>query len=103
MVGCHGKLGVFLLDDDVVEVVVSWQFVTEADAFVIDTEADDYLPFECRLADGDSHLVVVVADVFVLAPYGLPCLVERALLHTFHPESFHQAGPVDEFQTERGG
>ena len=40
VVACHCKLGLLLLDDEVVEVFLQWELITEAHAVVIDTETD---------------------------------------------------------------
>ena len=90
VVACHGKLGVLLLDDKVVEHILLRKFVAQTHAVVVDTEADDDVARSGGLVEGHLQLVVVVAYGGGLAPYRGPCLVKRRGLRARHLESVHQ-------------
>ena len=110
MVAGHGKLGMLLLDDEVVQLLLLGELVAEADAVVIDAETDDngtrvrnqgeagfvavahVLGFVGGLPERGGQLVVVVADGGCLAPDGAPRLVELAGLLVHDLEAGHQAG-----------
>ena len=94
MVARHGKLRVFLLDDEVVEVVLLGELVAQAHAVVVDAEADDDMAVARLLKEVDGHLVVVVADGRGLAPHGLPGLVKGSLLAALLSEAVHQTGLI---------
>ena len=102
VVARHGKLGMFFLDDEVVEVLLQGEFVAEAQAVVEEAEAEDDVTVLCLLVERHSHLVVVVADFLLFSPDGLPGLVERGGLHAGQGEAVHQAGVVLELQPQLG-
>ncbi len=77
MVAGHCKLGVFLLDDEIREHTFFGKFVAESDAVVIHAETQIHLAVATRLVKFHKQLVVIVADIAVLAPHRLPGLVER--------------------------
>ena len=105
VVGGHGKLRVFLLDGEVVEVLRQRELVAETQSVVIKTETEVEPALLQGLAKTDEKLVVVVADVARLAPYGLPGFVKGRSLHAGNTESAHQIGHAFRafFARERAG
>ena len=65
-----------LLDDKVSEVGLLRELVTEAHTVVIDAETHNDIAVQLVLAQGNSHLVIMIADAALLAPHGLPRLVK---------------------------
>ena len=112
MVACHRKLRALFLDDEVVELGLLWELVAEPDAIVVDAETDHdgayvwdqgqsggravacVAFFLDDLLQCDGELVVVVTDVFGLAPHGLPGLIEGGGLFVLDMEGIHQVGLV---------
>ena len=103
MVAGHGKLRVFLLDNEIVELFLLRELVAEAQTIVEQPEANDNLTFVLRLVEGHGQLVVVVAYLALFAPNRSPGLVETRCLSLGHRESVHQIGlgfqPFDFFRT----
>ncbi len=110
VVARHHKLGQFLLEPEADESVGSGKLVAEAEAVVVEAEANLHdggqglgasvgaLYGTCRLLERHQHLVVMVADVGLLAPHGLPSLVERAEFHILEDEGMGEV--VAPFQRE---
>ena len=103
VVAGHSKLSMFLLDNEVVELLLQGELIAESESVVEDAEADEYLAALGRLVESDSQFVVVVADFGHFAPYRAPRLVETAFLHFTHAETIHQSGIVLQLQTQRRG
>ena len=99
MVPGHCEAGKLLLDDKVGKLFLLREFITEPEAVVIEAEAYDHCDiigpaaavevFLC--GEGDSHLVVVVADMAFLSPYRLPGLVKGRAGHIGESESVVEA------------
>ena len=83
----EGELCHLLLDHEVAEVLLIRELVAESETVVIETEADGHLLVGRGLHEVHEELVVVVADLCLLTPYGLPGLVEGSSLHTLHSEA----------------
>lgn len=92
VVAGHGKLRVFLLYHEVVEVLLLRKLVAQAHAVVVDAEAQTYVTIARRLVEAYLKFVVVVANGLCLAPYRCPSLVERGCLRCCFLESVHQVG-----------
>ena len=87
MVSGKSESGKFFLYDEVVQILLAWEFITEAESVVVEAETDGHLPFGGSLDKVHEELVVVVADLSFLAPYRLPGLVECACLDALHFET----------------
>ena len=102
MVAGHGKLRVFLLDNEIVELFLLRELVAEAQTIVEQPEANDNLPLVLGLVEGHGQLVVVVAYLALFAPNRTPGLVETRCLRLGHRKSVHQVGlgfqPFDFFR-----
>ena len=116
MIASHGKLAALLLDEEVVQVSLLGELITETDAIVVDAETDDDgttmltgLQARSTIAVGNtlqphlrqscSILVIMIADGGCLAPYRAPRLVERGGFLLDDAETIHQVALV---QTHRG-
>ena len=77
MVPRHGELRALVGDDEVDQIGLYGEFVAESEPVVEEPEADGHPAVALRLAERDAEFVVVVADRGLLAPDGLPRLVER--------------------------
>ena len=75
----HGKLGTFLFDNEVSEIVLQRELIAEAHTVVIDTEPDDDIALKIRLIQGHHHLIVVIADAAFFTPNGTPRLIKRRI------------------------
>ena len=98
MVACHRKLRHLFLDEEIVELLLLGELITETDTVVIDAETDKDLAVVRRLRQGRRILVVLVADVLGLSPYGLPGLIEGRGLFLGEREAFHQVGFLQTFR-----
>ncbi len=87
VVAGHGKLRILLLDGKVVEIRLCGEFIAKTHTVVVNAEAYHHEAVELRLGEFHGQLVVVVADLRLLAPHGLPGLVERCGLRGRHLES----------------
>ena len=111
MVASHRKLRTLFLDEEIVQVRLLRELITESDTIVIDTETDEYLA--TMLTGLESHarggfrrsrapllqqsrniLYIVIADVAGLAPDGLPRLVEGGGFLLDKGEVVHQVALV---------
>ena len=99
VVAGQGELGVLLAHNHIVELLLAGQLVAQADTFVVDTETERDVPLRALLHHLGGQLVVVVAYGALLAPYGLPRLVESASLGLHQREAVHQTGPVHQLQS----
>jgi len=78
MVAGHGELRMLLLDDKIVQVLLKRKLVTESQPVVEQAETDQDIPLLSLLVERDGQFIVMIADLFFLAPDGLPGLVECA-------------------------
>jgi len=78
VVARHGELRELLLDDEIFESAHGREFVAESQSVVVEPEADRHRTPGAPLPQVDHQFVVMVADLGLLAPYGLPGLVQRA-------------------------
>ena len=85
MVLGHRELGELVLDHEIDQVRLLGEFVAEAQAVVVETEAHYHR--DAVLFEGDGHLVVVVADDGFLSPHRLPGFVETGCLHILQGEA----------------
>ena len=92
VVAGHGELGVLLADDEVGQVALVGELVAQGQTVVEEAEADENVAVVLRLVQAYGHLVVVVANLALLAPYGLPRFVERSLVHGPDREARHEVG-----------
>ena len=76
VVACHGELGAFFRNDEVIELALLREFVTQSEAIVIDAETDVHVAVFGCLGEAYQQFVVVVAYLAVFAPNGCPRLVE---------------------------
>ena len=76
MVASHSKLGVLSLHDEIWQILLLWELIAEPYSIVIHAETQVHETTVRRLLHLHEQLVVVVADVACLAPYGLPGLIE---------------------------
>ena len=90
IVGGHGKLSLFFLHHEIDQLLLLWKLISESESIVVETETQHHRPFGSGLLECHRHLVVVVADGGLLAPNGLPCLVECGMLATGLGESCHE-------------
>ena len=98
MIASHRKLRALFLDDEIVQLLLLGELITESDTIVVDTETDDNLTFGGRLKQSGSKLVVVVTDGGCLTPYGFPGLIERRGLFLFDLKTIHQISLVRPFR-----
>ena len=115
MVARHRKLGQFFHDPETDESVLNGKLVAEAQAVVIEPEADLHhggfgfggMVHAFHAADGlfqrHQHLIVVVADVCLFAPHRLPCLVEGAVFCVFQHKGVGEVVAPFEGETHLGG
>ena len=97
VVARHGELRMLFFYYKIVEVLLVGKFVAEAQAVVVEAEAEDDAALVGGLVEGDGQLVVVVADFALLAPDGFPSFIERGGLGVADDEACHQVGfGVDE-------
>lgn len=76
VVACEGKLGELFLDDEVGEAALLGELIAEAEAVVVEAEADVHEVAGALLFHTYEEFVVVVADGRLLAPYGVPGLIK---------------------------
>ena len=88
MVACKCKLGKFLLDDEIAELLLIWELITETKSIIIKAEADTHLPAGRRLHQIDQQLIIMVTDLRFLSPHRLPGLVKGGRFHTLDSETF---------------
>ena len=86
------KLRALFLDEEVVQFGLLRELIAQADAVVVDTEADENLPFLLGLRKCGNILVVVVANGTGLAPHGLPRLIESGGLLVLQGETIEEVG-----------
>ena len=94
VVACEGKLGVFLLNDEVVKIFLLREFVAQSHTFIIHTETDNDSAVGRGLVQGNRHFIIVVAHLLVLSPHRGPSFVERGGPGIHHSESLLQVGFV---------
>ena len=92
MIACHGKLGMLLLDDEIVQTFLLWKLIAQAHTIIIYTETDGDITLRSSLVQVYLHLVVMVADGSGLAPYRLPGFIESRCLAASFSKTIHQAG-----------
>ena len=92
MVAGHCELGVLFFYEKVVQVFLLRELISEADAVVVDPEAQRDIPVCRSLIEVYGKLVVVVAYGGSLSPHWCPRLVEGRCLGVFHGEAVHQVG-----------
>ena len=128
MVSRHGKLCLLFLDLEVGELVLQREFVPEADAVVIHAETDFHdgalavriaqvgRIFRIRgahahlcgagglglLLKGDQHLVVVVANLCLFSPDGLPGFVQAVFFNAGNGETGKEVFSVQELESQAG-
>ena len=112
VVARHGELGVFLLDEEVVEGLLLGELIAQSHAVVINPEADDDVTVCGLLSQVHLQFVVVIANGGRFAPYGFPSLVKSGGLRVCHLETIHQVGlllpfagvfVLGQFQSQVGG
>ena len=94
VVAGHGKLGVLLLDDKIVQLVLLWKLIAQSHAIVVHPETDDDVALGGRLVEHNFQFVIVVADGGGFTPYGSPCLVKRGGVGSRYLETVHQVGLI---------
>ena len=87
MVAVESELGKLLLYDEIAEVLLVWELITEAESVIIETETDAHLAVCACLNKVDKKFIVIIADLRLLTPYGLPSLIKRILLDALHLET----------------
>ena len=87
MVACHGKFAEFLLDYEIIEVVLQGKFVTEAQTVVEQAETYYHVPVVLFLVKRNRHLVIMVAYFAFLTPNRIPYRVLRRGRDGLHFES----------------
>ena len=97
----HGKFRELIGHLEIREGVLHGEFVAEAQTVVVQAETDVHVHavFPAQL---HQQLVVVVADLRLFAPYGLPGLVKGRCLRPFQLESLLQVPSVHEPVTQAG-
>ena len=96
VVARHSELRDLVLYDEVFEPFLLRELVAEAEAVVVEPEADDHDRLRAFLVsrillERDSQLIVVVADVAFLAPDRLPRLIEGVPLDAREDEPVAEA------------
>ena len=87
----HSELGLFLLDDEIIEVSLLREDITEAQTIVVEAELDLYIAIFGGLFESDEHLVVAIVNASFFSPYCLPPAVMYIPLAAGHDETVHQA------------
>ena len=103
VVAGHRELSMFFLDDEIIQVLLQGELVTETQTIVEQAEADDDVPILCLLVECNSQFVVVVADLLHFAPHRLPCFIKGRSLGVCQCETVHQPRVVLQFQSQFGG
>ena len=103
MVACHGELRALFLDDEVDELALLRELIAQTHAVVVDAEADVHQALGGGLAQLHEQLAVVVADVAVLTPHGLPRLVELGSGRVHHLKSVGEVVGIGQLEAQRGG
>src|SRR5687767_11221641 len=75
----HRKLSSLFLNDEVGQVFLCWKLVTKTKSVIKQTKADDHPAIGPFLAERYCHLVIVIADRFLLSPYRLPAGIMRRI------------------------
>ena len=86
----HGKLRVLFLHNEIIELLLLRELITQAHALVINAEADNDVTVHGSLVQGHRHLVIVVTDGLCLTPHRCPGLVKGRGLLVFHGETVHE-------------
>ena len=92
MIACHGKLGMLLLDDEIVQTFLLWELIAQAHTIIIYTETDGDITLRSSLVQVYLHLVIVIADGSGFTPYRLPGFIESRCLAASFSKTIHQAG-----------
>ena len=87
VVARHRELRKLVHYDEVYEVTLLGKLVAESEAVVEEAETHHHVAVVLRLMKPYRHLVIAVAYLRLLAPYGLPRLVERRSLDARHFEA----------------
>ena len=99
----YGELGQFIADVDGLEIGLVGDFVSEAEAVVVETEYDRHPPLEAiPFREVDPELGVVVSDEAALAPGLLPAIVMQGGGVGGDDEIAFQLGRVGQQETEPG-
>ena len=97
VVGSHAELALLFCYDKVDKVLALGKLIAEPQTVVEQTETHHQATLVAGLVQPDGHLVVVVANFRLLAPYGLPYLVKSCMVHTCHLEAcaeIHHVGII---------
>ena len=103
VVTCHGKLCVLGLYHEIGQILLLRKLISESHAVVIDTESEIHKPAVRRFLHLDEQLVVMIANVARLAPYGLPSLIKSRCGGLVDPKLIHQRVFFVEFYTQLAG
>jgi len=90
VVARHGELRMLFFYDEIVQVLLLREFITESQTVVEKAETDNDAPVVHRLVEGDFQFIIVVADFAFFAPYRTPSLVEGRSARVLNLESVHQ-------------
>ena len=94
MVAGHGKLALFLLDDEIVKVLLQRELISKPHAVVIDAKAYCHAAVGTWLIEVNGKFVIVVANGLILPPHGSPGVVIRGNLAIGDGETVEQIGLV---------
>ena len=87
MVARHSKLRAFFLDGEVVQAIRQREFIAKAHPIVEYTKANHHVALFCYLVQRYGQLVVVVSNLFLLAPHRLPSFVHTTCIYLRKRES----------------
>ena len=102
VVSGHRELRKFFFYIEISEFILQWELVPQAQAVVVEAEAEIHLRTVLP-AETDQHFIVVVAYMRLLAPHRIPDLVFAVESRADDLESLFQVASVSQFETEPGG
>ena len=90
VIAVESEFGDFVHDGEILQAVLTGELIPETDAVIKDAEDNGHSTARSRLflLKIDTHLIIVVTDLRLLAPYGVPVLVVCIALHRLYGESF---------------
>ena len=101
MVSSHGKLSHFILNDEIIELLLLRPFITESHSIIVNTEPEVHFTISGRLTQFQDHFVILIPDTVVFSPDRRPCFIEIGRPGSDYFEAVRQIRRIYEFHSER--
>ena len=87
VIATHSEFRQFILDHEISQPLLLRELITETETIIEKTETYGHPFIGSSLHQIDSQFVIMVANLRLLAPYRLPCLIESASVNALHLEA----------------